>query len=221
MKGWIIGMLGALLLFGCTGNRSYQQAVCVLIDVSGTYADEKAEVVKLLKRDVLPGMVPGDTLMLVRIDSQSYEKENLEVMLTLEDRPSKANAQKLALAQQLDAFASQPGRSKYTDIPGAMMLAAEYLREIPSGSRVMLIFSDLAEDLPAGTERELGESEFEGIDVVAMNVKRLEKDGRNPEVFRQRLSAWEKRVIASKASGWRTLMEPGKLPSLLEEVRRS
>ena len=54
------------------------------IDVSGTYADEKAEVVKLLKRDVLPGMVPGDTLMLVRIDSQSYEKENLEVMLTLE-----------------------------------------------------------------------------------------------------------------------------------------
>jgi hypothetical protein len=221
MKGWIIGLLCSLLLVGCAGGRSYEQAVCVLIDVSGTYADEKAEVVKLLKRDVLPGMVPGDTLMLVRIDSQSYEKENLEVMLTLENRPSRANAQKLSLAQQLDSFASEPGRSKYTDIPGAMMLAAEYLREIPSGSRVMLIFSDLAEDLPAGTERELGESEFEGIDVVAMNVKRLEKDGRNPEVFRQRLSTWEKRVTAAKASGWRTLMDPGKLPSILEEVRRS
>jgi hypothetical protein len=221
MKGCIIGLLCSLFLVGCAGGRSYEQAVCVLIDVSGTYADEKAEVVKLLKRDVLPGMVPGDTLMLVRIDSQSYEKENLEVMLTLENRPSRANAQKLSLAQQLDSFASEPGRSKYTDIPGAMMLAAEYLREIPSGSRVMLIFSDLAEDLPAGTERELGESEFEGINVVAMNVKRLEKDGRNPDVFRQRLSTWEKRVTAAKASGWRTLMDPGKLPSILEEVRRS
>jgi hypothetical protein len=221
MRGWITGLLSSLLLVGCMGGHSYQQAVCVLIDVSGTYADEKAEVVKLLKRDVLPGMVPGDTLMLIRIDSQSYEKENLEVMLTLEDRPSRANAQKLALAQQLDAFASEPEGSKYTDIPGAMMLAAEYLREIPSGSRVMLIFSDLAEDLPAGAQRQLGESEFEGIDVVAMNVKRLEKDGRNPEVFRKRLAEWEKRVTAAKATGWRTLMDAGKLPSVLEEVRRS
>ena len=221
MKSWITGLLSSLLLLGCMESRSYEQAVCVLIDVSGTYADEKAEVVKLLKRDVLPGMVPGDTLMLVRIDSQSYEKENLEIMLTLEGRPSRANAQKLALAQKLDSFASQPGRSKYTDIPGAMMLAAEYLREIPSGSRVMLIFSDLAEDLPAGTQRQLGESEFEGISVVAMNVKRLEKDGRNPEVFRKRLAEWEKRVTAAKADGWRTLMDPAKLPSILEEVRCS
>ncbi len=221
MRALVTGLLSSLLLVGCTESRSYEQAVCVLIDVSGTYADEKAEVVKLLKRDVLPGMVPGDTLMLVRIDSQSYEKENLELMLTLEARPSRANAQKLALAQQLDSFASEPGSSKYTDIPGAMMLAAEYLREIPSGSRVMLIFSDLAEDLPAGTQRQLGESEFEGISVVAMNVKRLEKDGRNPEVFRKRLSEWEKRVIAAKATGWRTLMDPAKLPSILEEVRRS
>lgn len=221
MRGRIAVLLGSLLLFGCMGGHGYEQAICVLVDVSGTYADEKAEVVKLLKRDVLPGMVPGDTLMLVRIDSQSYEKDNLEVMLTLENRPSKANAQKMALAQKLDAFASAQGGSKYTDIPGAMMLAAEYLREIPSGSRVMLIFSDLAEDLPAGTRRELGESEFEGIDVVAMNVKRLENDGRDPEVFRRRLATWEKRVTTAKASGWRTLMDPAKLPSVLEEVRRS
>lgn len=221
MKGLVTGLLGSLLLLGCVATHGYEQAVCVLVDVSGTYADEKAEVVKLLKRDVLPGMIPGDTLMLVRIDSQSYEKENLELMLTLEDRPSRANAQKLALAQKLDAFAAAPAGSKYTDIPGAMMLAAEYLREIPSGSRVMLVFSDLAEDLPSGTRRELSESEFEGIDVVAMNVKRLAKDGRDPEVFRERLAQWEKRVTAAKASGWRTLMDPGKLPSLLEEVRRS
>lgn len=221
MKTWIVGLLTSLLLLGCSGGSGYEQAICVLVDVSGTYADEKAGVVKLLKRDILPRMVPGDTLMLVRIDSQSYEKENLEVLVTLESRPSRANAQKLALAQALDAFAAEPGGSKFTDIPGAMMLGAEYLREVPSGSRVMLVFSDLAEDLPAGSKRTLSESEFEGIEVVAMNVKRLEKDARDPEVFRQRLSEWEERVIASKAEGWRTLLDPAKLAAVLDEVRRS
>ena len=85
----------------------------------------------------------------------------------------------------------------------------------------MLVFSDLAVDLPAGAKRKLGENEFEGIEVVAMNVKRLEKDARNPEVFRKRLSEWEERVIAAKADGWRTLMDPAKLSAVLDEVRRS
>ena len=97
--------LAALLALGCADARNYEQAVCVLVDVSGTYADEKAEVVRILKRDVLPALLPGDTLLVIRIDSESYEKENLEALVTLDARPSRANAQKLALAHKLDAFA--------------------------------------------------------------------------------------------------------------------
>jgi len=119
----------------------------VLIDVSGTYADEKPEVVRILKRDVLPALLPGDTLVVIRIDSESYEKENLEALVTLDARPSRANAQKLALARKLDAFASRHEQAEYTDIPGAMMLGAEYLREIEAGSRVMLVFKDTQKTL--------------------------------------------------------------------------
>ena len=151
-SGAAIALAGLLaLLAGCGEGRRYDQAICVLIDVSGTYADQKQEVVKVIKRDVLPGMVPGDTFIAILVDSESYEKDNVKALTTLDARPSRANAQKLALARQLDAFAASDERSEYTDIPGAMMLGAEYLQEVASGSRVMLVFSDLQEELPSGT----------------------------------------------------------------------
>jgi hypothetical protein len=208
----------ALLAIGCQGTR-YDQAICVLIDVSGTYADEKSEAVRLIKRDILPSMVPGDTLIAIRIDSESYQRENVEALLTLDARPSRANAQKLALAQKLDAFAKRSFDSKYTDIPGAMMLGAEYLGEIDAGSRVMLIFSDLQEDLPPGASRRLGETEFEGIQVVAMNVKRLSGDTADPTRFRARMDTWADRVSAAGGDDWRSFMDAAKLPAYLAQIR--
>ncbi|MDH3518952.1 MAG: hypothetical protein OEM49_00720 [Myxococcales bacterium] len=217
---WRNAALGmALLLVGCNGAQRYDQAICALIDVSGTYADEKREAVAHLKREILPNMVPGDTLIVIRIDSESYEKENVEALLTLDARPSHANAQKLALARRLDAFAEGAVASEFTDIPGAMMLGAEYLSEVGAGSRVMLIFSDMREELPKGSLRPMGEREFEGIQVIAMNVKQLTEDTANPDVFRRRIAAWEERVTARGALGWRTLMDSSKLPDYLAQIR--
>jgi hypothetical protein len=209
----------ALLALGCEDGRRYDQALAVLVDVSGTYADERGEVVKILKREVLPSLEPGDTLLVVRIDSESYQKENVEALVTLDPRPSRANAQKLGVAKKLDAFARRGGRSEFTDLPGAMMLAAEYLREIPSGNRVMLVFSDMREDLPKGAKRRLDEKEFDGIHVVAMNVKRLATDNADPQRFRTRLARWERAVTRSGALGWRTLMDATKLPGYLQDIR--
>jgi hypothetical protein len=139
--------------------------------------------------------------------------------MTLDPRPSRANAQKLALARQLDEFAAGDERSRYTDIPGAMMLGAEYLQEVASGSRIMLIFSDLQEELPAGSTRQMGDTELEGIQVVAMNVKRLEDDTADPGVFRRRLQTWQQRVERAGGAGWRTFMDSGKLSDYLAEIR--
>ena len=220
-RAGLLALVAALALTGCADGRRWDQAVCVLVDVSGTYADQKADVVRLLKRDVLPALVPGDSLLVIRIDGQSYEKVNLEALLTLDARPSQANAQKLALAKQLDAFAADAAVAKHTDIRGAMMLGAEYLKELGSGSRVMLIFSDLEEDLPAGMRRELDPTEFEGVEVMAVNVKRLQRDGMDPDVFRQRLDAWQERVAQSSARGWRTVHDEARLAEILAEARES
>jgi hypothetical protein len=209
----------AALLVSCADGRRYNQAICVLIDVSGTYADEKAEVARILKREVLPAMLPGDTLLVIRIDSASYSKDNVEALVTLDPRPSHANAEKLALARRLDAFASAAGTSEYTDILGAMLLGSEYLGEIEAGSRVMLVFSDLEQDLPAGAKRRIEAGEFNGIQVVAMNVKRLHSDNADPEVYRSRLASWEGQVLGGGASGWRAILDAEQLPVQLAQLR--
>ena len=209
----------ALVFAACSDGSQYQQAVAVLIDVSGTYADQKPEVARIVKRELLPTLVPGDTIAILRIDSASYEKENLEVLVTLDPRPSRANAQKLALAKQLDAFAAREERSEFTDIPGAMMLAAEYLRETGAKSRAILLFSDMQADLPAGAKRTFGEREFDGVRVIAMNVKKLDSDNANPAEFRSRLAHWEKDVTRAGAGGWETFLDAAKLGPYLAAIR--
>ena len=218
-----LAALGLLLtwmpLAGCSDGRRYDQAIGVLIDVSGTYADERQETVRVVKREILPQMVPGDTLLVARIDSESYDRENVLALLTLDRRPSHANAQKLELARLLDEFAATPTGSAYTDIPGAIMLASEYLGETGAGSRVLLIFSDMQEDLPGGSRRQLDPDELAGTRVVAMNVKRLGRDQADPAVFRGRLEGWGERVAAAGAAEWRTFLDPTKLPEYLEAAR--
>ena len=208
-----------LLVTACDAGRRWEQAICALIDVSGTYADQKAEAVRILKREVLPAMEPGDTLLVIRIDDASYERDDVVALETLDARPSRANAQKLALAHKLDDFARTEVNAKYTDIAGAMMLGSEYLAELQAGSRVMLVFSDMQEDLPPGTSRHLEEGEFRGTSVVAMNVKRLHGDTVAPHVFRERLEGWEQRVTAASAQSWSTLADSTKLPAYLAEIR--
>ena len=143
----------AVLLSGsCTSGVQYAQAVCALVDVSGTYADQKAEVVNVIRKGLLPRLSPGDSLYVIRIDDESYKKANVEAAVKLDVRPSRANAQKLAFSGSLDEFARRPVHAAHTDIRGAMMLGAEYLRESGAGKRTMVVFSDMQEDLPRGAQ---------------------------------------------------------------------
>lgn len=204
---------------GCLDVTSSRTAICVLIDVSGTYADESEEVVRILKREVIPSLEPGDTLVTIMIDSESYEAANVATLTTFDTRPSRANAEKLALSRELDAFAAKATRSRYTDIPGAMMLGAEYLRETQAAHRVMLVFSDLREELPEGARRELRADEFADVHVVAMNVKRLGADNADPEHYRRRLEGWQARVEQAGGAGWQIVMDASKLTGVLESLR--
>ena len=105
----------------------------------------------------------------------------------------------------------------HTDIRGAMMLGAEYLRESGAGRRTMVVFSDLEEDLPKGVKRDLAPDELKGVRVVAMNVKRLAADNANPAAYRQRLSGWEKQVVGHGARDFKVVLEPDRLAELLDE----
>jgi len=207
----------ALLAASCSSGAQYSQAIVALVDVSGTYADQRPEVVNVIRKGVLPRLTPGDTLVVIRIDSESYKKANVEASMTLDVRPSKANAQKLQLASTLEAFSHKQLRSAHTDIRGAMMLGAEYLRESNAGRRTMVIFSDMEEDLPRGVKRDMASDELKGVRVLAMNVKRLGHDNANPTAYRARLAGWEKQLTSHGAREFKVVLEPEKLSDLLDE----
>jgi hypothetical protein len=204
------------LLSSCSSGKNYAQAICALVDVSGTYADQRPEVVNVIKRGILPKLMPGDSLFVIRIDSESYKKDNLVGQITLDVRPSKANAEKLAFSRALEEFAQKPMRSKFTDIRGAMMLGSEYLKETGAGTKTMVIFSDMEEELPKGVRRDLASDEFKGMRVLAMNVKKLNADNANPTVYRARMAHWQKQVTSHGAKEFAMVLEPEKLDELLD-----
>jgi hypothetical protein len=100
-----------------------------------------------------------------------------------------------------------------------MMIAAEYLRETGAKSRAIVLFSDMQADLPPGAKRKFSEREFDGIHVVALNVKQLAADNANPDVLRTRMASWEKEVTVAGAGGWQTFMDAAKLGPFLTEIR--
>ena len=210
-----------MTITGCSENKAYETAYCTLADISGTYAQEKDSVARIIKAGILPEMIPGDSIFLITIDSNSYSDDNLQRKLILDYKPSEANAQKLSFAQTLDTFASDTTQSQYTDISGAMMLCSDYLKATEAGTQVMFIFSDMQEELPRGVVRHFKEDEFSGIDIAAMNIIKLNNDSTNPDIYRKRLKSWEKKILTAGAESWNNLIETTKIPDFIHSIKNN
>ena len=208
----------ALILAGaCDSASAHARAVCVLVDVSGTYADQRHEVIRVVKSGLLPHLRPGDTLVVIRVGDHGYTRDSVVASATLDEQPSHANAQKMEIAAKLDRFAAMDLHERHTDLSGAILLAAEYLRASHAGRRSLVVFSDMLEELPRGAQRTLGPGELAGVDVVAMNVKRLAADQMDPAAYRRRLDGWGTRLTAARAASWTVVLDPTELATRLEE----
>ena len=217
--GLIFIMTAVFFTSGCSDNKAYETAICALADISGTYAKEKKSMVKIIQAGIVPKLVPGDSLVLITIDSNSYNDENIKGKLKLDYRPSQANKQRLKFAGVLDDFAEKKASAKYTDISGAMMLCSGHLKSTQAGTQLMFIFSDMKEELKPGIKRSFNKDEFENINIAAMNVIKLNADSANPQIFRSRMSKWEKRVLAHSAKSWNGTLDPTEIGEYIDEKR--
>ena len=219
IKRILLALSVTVVVSACTDSKQYETSFCALMDISGTYAGEKANVSNIIKAGIVPEMIPGDSLFFVKIDSNSYAEENLVTKLTLDYRPTKANTQKLAIAKTLDTFGKGNAKSRLTDISGALMLCSDYLKATKSGTQVMFVFSDMKEELPAGVVRKFADDEFDGIDIAAMNVIKLTDDSANPEVYRKRIKKWNQRIVDSGAKSWNTLIDATKIQEFIYNIK--
>ncbi len=94
--------------------------------------------------------------------------------------------------------------SRYTDITGGIIQAAEYLNETQAGRKTIIIFSDMQEELDYKTVRDIP-IKLDGIRVVALNVTKLDTDNIDPRRYLDRLEWWEKRARTAGASDWKVV----------------
>lgn len=212
-------ILTFLFVSGCSDNKAYETSICALADVSGTYAQEKKNMVKIIKAGLLPQLSPGDGIFLITIDSNSYTDDNLVSKMSLDYRPTHVTKQKLAFSKELDKFAKGRQRSRHTDISGAMMLCADHLKDTKSGKQLIFVFSDMKEDLPKGIKRKFKKDEFKGIDIAAMNIIKLNKDSANPARYRKRIENWKKKLTKAGAKSWNTLIDATKLSEYVKSIK--
>jgi hypothetical protein len=214
-KRQFLASFPALLLAtaGCGDARDHAHAVYMLVDTSGTYAQEASKA-QLIINYLLGTLQSGDSLAVARVKSRSFSEKDILAKATFDSRPSQANAQKRAFREQVEsAFRLVPG-SAYTDITGGLLQGAEYLNETGAGTRTIIVFSDMQEELDKVTQREFPIS-LKNIRVVAVNVVKLGTDNVDPRRYLGRLEAWEKRVVKAGASEWRVINDLQRLDRIL------
>ena len=185
------GMIFSLTIsiFGCTPKVPNTRGVYMLLDTSGTYTIELNKANAIISY-LLGTLQPGDTLAIGRIDTGSFSEKDIIAKVTFDQRPSMANNQKRAFKQKIDNFISNVKSSNYTDISGGILQAVEYLNEVESGKKYILIFSDLKEELAKGHVRDVP-FRLSGFEIIALNVTKLNEDIRNPQVYMERVAHWQ------------------------------
>ncbi len=214
MRGLAIP-LALSLVVGCSDGTDDARALCALVDASGTYADERARAVELLSRVLVSELRAGDTVIVGSIDARSYDPDNITLQARIGERPSMAVRQRAAVVDALDGLAASGESARYTDISGGMMMCRDLLAEAKASNRSVLLLSDLVEDLKPGDIRDLEGDALSGIRVTAINVKRMERDQRDPKAYEKRITEFRERVLAGGASGFEVVSTPARLKELL------
>jgi hypothetical protein len=187
----------------CTDQRSHAHAVYMLVDTSGSYAQE-VDKAQLIVNYLLGALNSGDSLAVARVRSRSFSEKDIIAKATFDNRPSQANAQKRAFRSEIEAFTRTARGSAYTDITGGLIQGSLFLNETGAGKKTILIFSDMQEELDKATMRDFP-IDLKNIRVVAVNVVKLKTDNIDPRRYLGRLEEWQKRVEAAGASEWRVI----------------
>ncbi len=217
MKRLLAALALLCLVPACGEQGSQRRAVYMLLDTSGSYAQE-ADKAQYVVKWLVGTLNPGDSFALARVKSRSFSEKEIIAKVTFVKDPIQINRQKKALLDQLGSLRDQSkGGSAYTDISGGMLQAAEFLNETGAGRKTILIFSDMQEELDKQTKRDIPLN-LSGIRVVAINVTKLKTDNVDPTRYSGRLQAWEKRVMSGgKAASWRVVNDLDHLDRLFRD----
>ena len=95
---WII-LLGTLFVGACGDSRMHSQAVYMLVDTSGTYAQEMNKAAKIINY-LLATLNSGDSLAVAKVETRSFTEKDIVAKVTFDKRPSQATQTKARVQVQ-------------------------------------------------------------------------------------------------------------------------
>lgn len=212
-RQFIVALPALCVAAACSDPRSHTHGVYMLVDTSGTYAEEAAKAQRIINY-LLGTLQPGDSLAVARVQSRSFSEKDIIAKATFDTRPSQANAQKRAFRDKIDTSFKHVQGSKYTDITGGLIQGAEFLNEGGAGTKTIIVFSDMQEELDRATVRNFPIS-LRDIRIIAVNVVKLRTDNVDPRRYLGRLDQWKARVQKAGASEWRVINDLDHLDAIL------
>lgn len=213
-KASILLLVLVAWLTACSKDTGpYNEGVYMLLDTSGTYTKELAQAQRIISF-ILAKLNPGDAFAVAQVNSASFSEKDIIRKQTFDDRPSMANEQKRKFQKAVNKFVKGVKPSSYTDITGGLLQAIEYLNEANTGRKIILIFSDLKEELRPGYVRNIP-LKLKGFQVIAVNVTKLRSDNVDPREYMKRLEEWQSKVVTGGGS-WKVINDLERLDPIFE-----
>src|SRR5258708_32481586 len=103
VKRLLLASLLGLSASTCTDQRSHTQAVYMLIDTSGTYAQEVGKAQRIINY-LLGTLQSGDSLAVARVKTRSFSEKDIIAKVTFHNPPSQANPHKPPFTTNIDPF---------------------------------------------------------------------------------------------------------------------
>jgi hypothetical protein len=201
-----------LLSVGCARHTERTKGVYLLVGTSDTGTDEPNKAGSVVNY-LLGNLDLGDTLVVARIDTGSFGGKDIIAKATFDQRPSVMSAQKRVFQKQIADIVAPEAGGGQPDICGGLLQAVQYLNQLETGRKYILIFSDLNEEPGEGPAKDLP-FHLEGVNVIALDVFKQGDDIRDPEKVRQRMTPWQART-ESGGGIWQVINDLERLDSLL------
>ena len=83
----LIISFGMILVSACGDSRIHSHAVYMLVDTSGTYAQEMNKASKIVNY-LLATLNPGDSLAVAKVETRSFTEKEIIAKVTFDKRPS-------------------------------------------------------------------------------------------------------------------------------------
>lgn len=213
---WLVVLLMCLSVQSCNDSAPEHRAVYVLIDRSGSYAQNYDKVIATIKL-TLATMEQGDAFAMARIDNENTSERDIVAALTFSSRPSQTNAQKRAVLERVEQLANESHVGSFTDVTGGLLQAMTWLNATGAGIKVIIIFSDFPDEPREGYMKEFPVN-FNNARVLVWNVAQVDPDASTAltesRPFSVRAADWQER-IGTGGGSWHLITDVNEIKPLL------